>query len=606
MRARDSPRLYPNGEAGRRDRRVRWPVVRRLALAGVALAFAFLAGAARAGAPSRTLYLSPTGSDSHPCTRAAPCASFGRAYAAARPGDTVLVACGGARRCAYPTQTIPYPLAKRGRAPCRAAETFPDGQTTNDDASGCITFRPQRGVRPKIASVAIEVPYVGLDGLTVTGTIFAGANVGRVDQPCSAWNVHDLILRDLTATGFDLDSVSYVYVLGGTYGPLLNDASKVEPCRNGDGTGGGHVALDGVTMHDYRQTEAGTHMECIHFQQGADSLIVRSRFLNCAQQDLSVQTQSGSRIDGLLIANDVFDAACSHAASGDHCGVVSGGTTTFICNDPGDTLERVTMLDDTLNGTPSFQRTGSCAMRDITVRGSVVTGPQSQSACAQERAVGVRYVYDAFTNARGPACGPGNVLGASRGSTWVDPARYDYRLARGSRALELVPRSRESPAYDIAGALRPLRGRADAGAYQRESALVVPGRSIGAASIGERRAAVVAFYGRPQHTLSRRSHGRVESELDYRIHGGVLSLTIESGAVVGLATTSRYYATAAGLGPGASATVPRAPARRAWKRCGGALRKRFGRTIVALELARGSNRLSEISITRAGAGPGCR
>src|SRR5687768_17134020 len=63
------------------------------------LAFVALAGAG--GASARTdaaapaaLYISPSGSDSAACTRSAPCRSFARAYARARPGQTVVMAAG--------------------------------------------------------------------------------------------------------------------------------------------------------------------------------------------------------------------------------------------------------------------------------------------------------------------------------------------------------------------------------------------------------------------------------------------------------------------------------------------------------------------------------
>ena len=61
-------------------------------------------------------------------------------------------------------------------------------------------------------------------------------------------------------------------------------------------------------------------MECIHFQGADNSVIVKSKFLNCAQQDVSFQTQSGrSSINGLTIENNVFDAACSHPQPSDVC-----------------------------------------------------------------------------------------------------------------------------------------------------------------------------------------------------------------------------------------------------------------------------------------------
>src|SRR5207302_4640019 len=313
----------------------------------------------------QTTYLSPSGSDSNACTATSPCLTFAHAYQATLPGGSAIVGCGAETSCSYPTQVMPYTIARSGSYTCRAAETFPDGQTTTADSSGCVTFQPAPGTTPTITSVAVEVPYVELDGLTFSGGVFGGANIGRTNSPCSAWNVHDVVFLGLTAPSFTIDDASYIYVKGGSYGPLLDQASHVSGCRDAAGNyaQGDHLAIDGITMHDYRQTQVGSHMECIHFQAGNSTVIANSRFLNCGQQDISFQTILGvSTINGLLVQNNAFDAACSHPQPGDKCGIVSGGTTTFICDGTGETLANVVLRFNALNGTPSFQRQGGCSM----------------------------------------------------------------------------------------------------------------------------------------------------------------------------------------------------------------------------------------------------
>src|SRR5439155_8540371 len=112
------------------------------------------------------------------------------------PGSTVQVTCGGGSTCSYPAQTIPYTLSKTGSATCRTAESFPDGTSTSSDTSGCVTYQPASGANPTLASVAGEGPYVQLGGLTLSAGVFAGTNLARVNKPCSAWNVHDVVLRN--------------------------------------------------------------------------------------------------------------------------------------------------------------------------------------------------------------------------------------------------------------------------------------------------------------------------------------------------------------------------------------------------------------------------
>ena len=59
----------------------------------VAAAIAVVAAAVAPGAAhAATLQLSPSGSDSNPCTSISPCASMNRAYSVAQPGDVVRLA----------------------------------------------------------------------------------------------------------------------------------------------------------------------------------------------------------------------------------------------------------------------------------------------------------------------------------------------------------------------------------------------------------------------------------------------------------------------------------------------------------------------------------
>src|SRR2546421_3578871 len=71
-----------------------------------------IAGAAQTSAS--TWYLAPDGSDANACTAPAPCATLGKAYRAASPGDTVIMTCGSVPVCRYPDQSILYQFAKSG------------------------------------------------------------------------------------------------------------------------------------------------------------------------------------------------------------------------------------------------------------------------------------------------------------------------------------------------------------------------------------------------------------------------------------------------------------------------------------------------------------
>ena len=102
---------------------------------GSLVAAVYATGVFGSSAPNQTSYLSPTGSDSNSCTAASPCLTFARAYQSTLPGGSVLVGCGTATSCSYPSQVMPYTIARSGDFTCRAAATFPDGQTTTADTS---------------------------------------------------------------------------------------------------------------------------------------------------------------------------------------------------------------------------------------------------------------------------------------------------------------------------------------------------------------------------------------------------------------------------------------------------------------------------------------
>jgi hypothetical protein len=74
-----------------------------------------------------TYYLSPTGNDSNPCSQAAPCLSFDRAYQVASPGSKVQIASG-----TYGSQQINPKASMRNLSPgCTLADT-----------TNCVTFEP--------------------------------------------------------------------------------------------------------------------------------------------------------------------------------------------------------------------------------------------------------------------------------------------------------------------------------------------------------------------------------------------------------------------------------------------------------------------------------
>ena len=258
----------------------------RAAAAALALALA-LAGCGQdedAPAPARAakatatpvpaaLFVSAAGSDAGPCTTAAPCATFDRAYRQAAPGDVVEVAAGE-----YPEQTIPV-VEGRGGPP--------------------VVLR--------------AVPGVRVAGLTVAGDHVAvsGMEVGDIGVDGSGRTVSDVELSELEATRLWINDVRGLTVRGGSYGGVTDET----PVKVGSSPSSHDVTFDGVLFHDARAVSPKAHLECV-LALDIQGLVVRgSKFQGCGIFGLLVGHLFGTSPRDVLIEGNVFEA--THQPSGD-------------------------------------------------------------------------------------------------------------------------------------------------------------------------------------------------------------------------------------------------------------------------------------------------
>ena len=118
------------------------------------------------------------------------------------------------------------------------------------------------------------------------------------------------------------------------------------------------------------------------------------------------------------------------------------------------------------------------------------------------------------------------------------------------------------PSADMLGQLRPLRFPSDAGALQPDTALIVPGHSIGSAVIGVPSERLAAIYGDPVRTRSvKLGPDRVVAQAQlFKAPGGRLGAFVVDDKVVGLWTTSPFYSSPTGLGCRHAARGREAPA----------------------------------------------
>lgn len=310
--------------------------------------------------------------------------TFKSAYQSAVCGDTVTVPNGH-----YGKELIPYTVSKTCQTPCRETVSTPFWQSGRD-FSGCVTFVPESKNGVTLDGLTIEVPYIRVVGMqtpvavdqTTAYGLSIGANIGRINAKCSAWNVHDVVVDDWTGQAFTVRSSSYVTIehsdfsnlyAGQIAGRYTGAASQVSPCKDATGqvTKQDHLALIDVSMHDYHNLPCTPtcHMEGIHWNQGDQGAIIDSRFWNIGQQDISFQNAGipGATISDLYLASNTFGRACSNPDSQDKCGVVSGGTTTFICDGRAGVGSQITGTIAASNwydpgGRPSYQKIAPCQL----------------------------------------------------------------------------------------------------------------------------------------------------------------------------------------------------------------------------------------------------
>ena len=130
---------------------------------GALLLTAFATFAAAQASGGANYYVSPTGSDSNPCTQSSPCATPDHAFNLASPGQTVQVAPG----------TYDYGSG--------AAQFTKSGTAGNYITVTCATrgaCKIQNSVTGNMTVVVLGGSYITFDGFEVTNTSSAGNNYG--------------------------------------------------------------------------------------------------------------------------------------------------------------------------------------------------------------------------------------------------------------------------------------------------------------------------------------------------------------------------------------------------------------------------------------------
>ena len=451
------------------------------------------------------------GNNGNPCTMSRPCASFARAYQAAAPGDVVEVAGGS-----YPAQTLPADPAKTSTAD--------------------VVFRPAAG-----ASVSLAGFASGNDKTGVGAKHFELRDLQIAGFVSIAWGTADVTLRNIDAGSLKLTSTREVRVYGGDYGPWTDGISHINACGVPGCFPAEDILIEGALFHDFTITDPDKHSECLMIWPGRRVTIRNSTFRNCTDFDVLVKPYNTSLVGSpadILFENNFLDAPMPGETATASCnpGCPRGGNAIAITDGSADPWSgAVIRYNSTLGGIRIDP-----AVANVVVKGNIAAR-SSAFACRTSGVIS----HNVWS---GVKCSPSDRL-AALSDVFVDATAFDLRLTATSQAIGAGDPD-DHPARDIAGRLRPEAYAPDAGAWQREPALVVAGRAIGTAKIGMTRTDVVEFYGPPRkRTRERLVDGSSVEVGHHRVRGGTLRVTLRDERVIAISTTSGYYRTLKGLGP---------------------------------------------------------
>ncbi len=473
-----------------------------------------------------------------------------RAGTAAARAETLFVTpdgsdsgdCSRARPCRSLDRA--YAVASPGQSVEVAGGSYPDQDFRSSAKSRgpAVVFRPAAGASVALGSLDLR----GQNHVEFRDMKMADYYVRYVS---------DVTFRNVAARFFFIRVSTGVRVIGGSIGPIQDGTSPTIGNYEGEPVSR-NILVDGVLFHDVgRQNCSGCHVECLFLQEAKGVIIRNSKFTRCDIMDLYVSpVQGGPTASDVLIENNWFDEPTD-----------GGYHALDIHPDNGSAPSNFVVRYNSFNS--SILLYEGFAYRNVRFVGNV----GRIAACVRS---GISYVANVWSNTK---CGPSDRVARAG---YVNADAFDLRLAPGSPALG-AGTAAEHPARDIDGDLRPRRHAPDAGADQRESAVVVPS-GIGEVRIGSSEAAVAAFYGRAK---SAESAGGGLRKVTYAAHGGALWVTYQGDNVAAVGTSSGYYALADGVGPGSPARTATRGASSA--PCRGAFRRAFGPSTLLLKTRAG-------------------
>jgi hypothetical protein len=439
-----------------------------------------------------------------------------------------------------------FRLAKAGQRVLLAPGDY-DGQLLDDAVPRTgppVTFEPAGG-RATLRTLTVHAA----SNLRVRGLVVTGQLVVENEHPEREGATNVTLDRVTAKTLRLIGRISHITVRGGSYGNAVNGQPQIKKYNptDPDVAAPTRILIDGASFHDFRRSDDSVHTECLQILNGNQVTIRNSRFWNCDGTGAIGVTPTGL-IVGLTIENN-FIAGGGDTGYGVQIGMLQRDFV-FRYNSSSQSV----FFADTKSAGP------------YTFIGNYM--PYEYSLCVGS----ATYRNNVLAGGR---CGSSDTeVPALR---FVDERSHDLHLAPASGAIGRGDKDNR-PRLDIDGDARPGRFAPDAGADQRESARIVLTRSIGEVVLGASEKSVTDFYGRGRAGTAKLGGVRVK-RLTYRLRGGTLWTYADKGIVVGVATSSGYYQTASGTGPGTPLTGA-ALRGFAWDECSDAYSRTYGRVGV--------------------------
>lgn len=362
-------------------------------------------------------------------------------YAAVLAGALALsglAGSGSAASSAVPCGTnlnTAYQSAGGGDTLTLGACSYPGVTLANAPGKGQVTFQGVPGT--VVSDVTVQTSNVEFRDVKISSD-------AEVLAPSPVTNISNVTFRNLTAARFyAIGNVSNVNVVGGSYGPSVDNHSQVKAYNSFDGGYPSQVTVDGATFHDSTRSGSGVHTECLQIIAGSDIVVRNSRFTNCdGTSDIAVAADMGptSRV---TVENNWFDNKGDSGFAAQLSAAVKGLTFQYnsstwpvIVNNP-------------------------CNACGFVFRANVL--PFSWSFCAAN-ATYIRNVIAGGTCSASDRNAP---------SGFVNAAAFDLHLATGSAAIDGGDAT-SFPSGDIDGDSRPAGNGPDAGADESGAAAPAP------------------------------------------------------------------------------------------------------------------------------------